>query len=281
MTEPKLNAHQMPKTPGFLSCWVARPGHRWVGSDFSSVEPHVLAEFSRDPALLALYGPDAKQNDIYLFTAWHIRGLGDEIKKYYDAYNPTPESISLAKKHCKSMRQVAKTVALGCGYGAGPGKIQETLQLGGIHLEFDEVRTIHQAYWELYEGVKDFERRLVSEWRRNGGWILNAMGWPISVAEDKLKDIVNRFCQTSGHLLLQRRIRRLTHHRRTQGLEMWPLIVDDHDNSMWEATEQDLPRVVGAFDESLSWLNRQLGWTVKIKGDTIVGDNLADFKCED
>lgn len=63
-----INVQQMPKTRGFLECWTARPGHKLVQLDTAALEPTVLAEFSQDPALMSLYGPDAEMPTIKVFT---------------------------------------------------------------------------------------------------------------------------------------------------------------------------------------------------------------------
>jgi len=109
-----FNLQQQPKSKGYLSCLVARPGHKLVQADLQAVEPVVLAEVSRDPILWSIYGPDAKPNDVYLFIAGKIPAIGANILKYYDPDNPTPEGISQAKKHCKRDRQIAKTLQLSC-----------------------------------------------------------------------------------------------------------------------------------------------------------------------
>lgn len=59
-----FNLQQQPKTQGYLECLVARPGHKLVQLDFAALEPIVLAEASRDPALLTLYGQEVENRNI-------------------------------------------------------------------------------------------------------------------------------------------------------------------------------------------------------------------------
>src|SRR6185503_16949174 len=103
----------------------------------------------------------------------------------------------------KRDRAIAKVVHLASAYGAGPPKIHETLTLGGIDISFRDVKQIHEDYWRMFAGVKRFEAQLTSMWNHNGGWIPSMLGTPICVAPMFLKDISNRFCQTSGHQFLQ------------------------------------------------------------------------------
>src|SRR5690606_9779382 len=82
------NYQQVPKTIEFLGCFCAEPGTVWVEKDWSSLEPHVLAEISRDPALLKLSGPGAKKHDVYLYSGAHYAVVGEKIRAHYDVENP-------------------------------------------------------------------------------------------------------------------------------------------------------------------------------------------------
>lgn len=111
------NLQQVPKSLDFLECLVADPGTTWVDCDFAALEPHVLAELSRDPGLLALYGPDANPNhDRYLYSgAGYRSALGDKIRKYYDRENPTKEGVAAAKRECKMERELTKRICIAAG----------------------------------------------------------------------------------------------------------------------------------------------------------------------
>lgn len=81
------NVQQMPGDRKFLSCWRARPGYKLVCCDVVSLENFVLAELSRDPSLLKLYGPDATRQFSLVTEAaeksgykWKIEG--DELIIY-------------------------------------------------------------------------------------------------------------------------------------------------------------------------------------------------------
>ncbi|MEM4733976.1 MAG: DNA polymerase, partial [Candidatus Bathyarchaeia archaeon] len=157
-----FNLQQQPKTRGYLECFRPRQGYAWIDIDLTAVEPCVLTELSRDKAMLSIYGPEAKTNDIYLFVASQIPGLQEAIRATgYDPYNPTPEAIAKAKKECKALRQLCKVVVLASQYGAGPAKIAETLKADGVEKTLEEVQAIHQAYWQLFAGIKAYEQYLV------------------------------------------------------------------------------------------------------------------------
>jgi DNA polymerase I-like protein with 3'-5' exonuclease and polymerase domains len=234
---------------------------------------------SRDESMLKLYAPGRPANDIYLFVASHIRGLGDRITQYYDPEHPTAESISLAKKHCKNDRAVAKIVVLACAYNAGPKKIHETLTLAGFQLPFYQVDLIHKEYWQLFDGVKKFEGTLVDEWRRNKGYIFNGFGRPLTVAEDLTKDLVNRYVQSTGHDFLMAFIAKIGELRLQRQVEMYPWIVDFHDETIWECPEKEVNSVKKLMEDALIETNCFVTSDIPLTGDVIIADNLADIKC--
>jgi DNA polymerase I-like protein with 3'-5' exonuclease and polymerase domains len=270
-----VNIQQLVKSPGYLKCLCARPGHKLIQTDFAALEPIVLASASNDSALMRIYGSD-KPNDIYLFTASQIRGLGDNITKYYDPDNPTAESIAEAKQHCKKDRSVAKIVQLASTYNAGPRKIHETLTLAGFELTYDEVCDIYNDYWKLYAGVRVFGNELYKEWQRNGGYIYDGFGLPHTVSQDLTKDLINRYCQTTGHKILELFLAKLS---ATRTQRMWPWISDFHDETIWECRVDDVDETVQIFKNTLEWLNSKRLTSIPFKGDVNVVDNLAEIKC--
>jgi hypothetical protein len=87
----------------------------WPEGDILAAEPHVLAELSKDKALLELYGPNANPNhDRYLFTLAGIPSPHfDPVRAVYDRDNPTKESVKKAKAECKKLRGLGKVLCVG------------------------------------------------------------------------------------------------------------------------------------------------------------------------
>lgn len=280
-----VNFQQLFKDPAFLAAFKARPGFKLVQADAEALEPTILAEFSQDKTLLSVYGKDlgivTTKRDIYLHIAANINALGTEIRKFYDPENPTPEGTKAAKKACKRDRAVAKKFHLMSTYKAGPAKIKEEMELEGIHLSLKEVREIHRDYWDLFRGVLRFEEKLQSMWMANGGWIPSIFGTPIAVADSLLKDINNRFCQYSGHVVLQLWIYYIEVLRQERGVEMYPWLVDGHDDTVWEVPEEQAAAAAQIIDDALALANEELGMEIPIKGPSMIVDNLAEIKCED
>ena len=277
-----LNIQQMPKSKPFLECWIPRPGKVWVQVDFTALEQVVLAELSKDPALWKLYGPSARPNDVYLFTGANLPVIGKTIRAAgYDPDRPTPEGIASAKKLAKKERGIAKVITLASSYGAGAGKIQQTLQLEGIPISLNDCRTIHQGYWQLYAGVKEYEKELLRQLNNNRGWVLNGIGRPLGIASDLEKDIVNRVVQSTGHDILVQWLLIYSRILEERGIPYTPIIADLHDESIIEVDEGLAEEVLAIMSiEAMAELNSLLGGKIQLKGAGTIANSLADIKIE-
>jgi DNA polymerase I-like protein with 3'-5' exonuclease and polymerase domains len=276
-----INIQNPPKSKGFLRNLKAREGHVLIQLDFLSLEPRILAEFSRDPALWKIYGPDAKEQDIYLFVAANIKGLGDEIVKYYDPDNPTPEGIAKAKKLCKKERSIAKVVQLASSYGASARTIYNNLVLSGVSITLPEVQQIHKAYWELFDGVTKYKDRLLKEWLNNNGWVLNGFNRPLGVDARYKKDIMNRVIQSTGHDCLIRFLYHINRLREEQKLPWRPWIIDFHDEAVVEVEAGYGTLVAESFTTAIKALQEEIQSEVPILGDPMIVNDLSQIKCED
>lgn len=276
-----VNVLQSPKSRGFLECVKARPGHKLIQLDCEALEPTILTEFSQDPSLLKLYGPGAPTQDLYLFVAAQIPELGKEILKLYDPNNPTPEAIAAAKKHCKRERTISKCVCLASSYGAGAAKIHETLLLSGVDISLAQVKRIHANYWRLFGGVKRFGEQLTRNWETTGGWFPTSHGTPACLAQSLLKDIVNRFCQTSASLVLQTFVWHIDRLRAERGVVMYPWVVNFYDESIWEAPEEHAAAAAQILTDALAAANADFGMSIAIKGSPTINDTLADIKVKE
>ena len=201
-----VNLQNIVKDEGVLRCFVPPHGHKLLTFDVAALEPTILAGVSLDPGLMAVYGPNAKPNDIYLFVAGQLGGELEATVRAtgYDPFNPTKESTAKAKKEAKRARNIAKVLHLSSGYGAGPGKIRQTLGLSGIELSMEQTKAMHRQYWQIFAGVKQYEREMQAQWERTNGWVLNPLGRPVCVAQDYIKDLVNR-CIAEGTPVLTKR----------------------------------------------------------------------------
>ena len=111
--------------------------------DYSQLEPRLMAHYSQDPILLDTY---RSNKDIYLVTAKGI--FGREVEKHEDE------------------RQIAKTLILALGYGAGAAKLAQVLALNGYPTSvatakgyLDELQALYSGLFEWKEGVVGYAKR--------------------------------------------------------------------------------------------------------------------------
>lgn len=288
MSEIKFNIQQQPKSRPYLETWIPRPNHRLIQLDFAAVEPTILAQVSGCPTYRKLYGPDANPNqDVYLHVGAKFRKFKDQVLKYYNPDNPTAESTAEAKRVLRYERgKLLKTAHLGFQYGAGAPTVHSGFVRQEVEIDLEDVFEMHKDYWspELFAVVKDYERKLQQEWRQRGGWIINPMGRPLPVSEQKFKDLLNCAIQSAAHDCLQRVLRYIDEGRFSKKVLMYPWLVDQHDETIFEAHVDSVDAGKAVFREAMQKLNADLakmGWDIPIKGEPEVFMSLAEVKCEE
>lgn len=278
-----LNIQQLPKSRGYLECWKPLAKDKvWIDCDWVALEPTVITELTRDEGMMTVYGPGAKNTDIYLYFGSNIPAFRKEFLKHgYDYLNPTPEGIKAAKKACKPLRNICKTVVLAKQYRAGARKIHSTLTLNGVDMSLEEVQDICSIYDETFKRVKQFSYILEREWNENNGWVYNGIGRPMTVAEDQLKDLVNRVCQSTGHDIHMKALRIFRHLLKQANIEYDWIIPDFHDQFLIECKKEDADKIISLISGPLyGILNKELGGLIPIKGDPQIVYNLAEAKLD-
>lgn len=278
-----LNVQQLPKSGGYLACWrPMEPGQVWVDFDIVGAEAVIATELTRDPAMMAIYGPQVKRNDIYLYFGSNIPGIGEQIRATgYDPENPSPEALARAKKECKALRQVCKTVVLAKQYGAGAAKIHHTLKLDGINITYDEVKAISDGYDQTFSVLKSFGRKLEQIWQRNKGYVLNGIGRPITVSEDYIRDLPNRVIQSTGHDIHVKCIRIFRDVMKIHRIGFTWVICDFHDQAIISCKQEDAQRIKDLIStEVIDKLNIELQGLIPIKYDPQIVRSMAEAKVE-
>jgi len=119
-----LNIQNLPKDEvegvDVRSCFIPRPGHRFVVSDLRQIEARVILWMAGEEGILAPLRLGADLYDSYARTAMGYR-------------DPRP----LAEVD-KGLRQLAKTHWLGLGYGMSAGKLQDTARKYGSTISATE-----------------------------------------------------------------------------------------------------------------------------------------------
>lgn len=280
MAGGSINFQQIPGIEPVLSLFKARPGHKLVCTDLASVEPRIVAVFSRDPTLLELYA-SGKPHDVYLYLAMHIfPDDAEAIRRVYDSTGkgPSDESRDAAKKQFGKLRKVSKEIQLACGYGASAWRVWQTLRLKGIDISLQECEALVQRFWVMYAGIKRWTRTLEREADERGGWILNGRGRPLAVPRHRRKDIGNMFAQSTGHDCLLTLVWHIDRVRAERKVEMHPWLADVHDATIFEVRDALVPAAREVFEEAYRRLDRELQSDVPLIGDVEVGDSLWKFK---
>jgi len=271
-----INFQQAPKTVEFLACLIPDEGEVWIEGDWSSLEPHVLAEVSQDPALLHLYGKGAKKHDVYLYSGANYAVLGDTIRKHYDVNNP---DVSAAKKACKPEREAVKPVFLAKAYGGGADSIHRTLTLKGFKISLAQAKNISSSHDKFYEvSGRGLHEKLLEEWITRGGWNYNAIGRPIGTSSKKKKDLINQQIQSSGHDIHIQFIVCLRRSFIANGIAVTGIVWDFHDQFIISVRREDATRAMELVREVVVQLNKTLGGTIELKLEPKQSHNMAHAK---
>ena len=118
--------------------FVAAPGKKLIGIDYSQIELRFLAHFTQDPGLVDAFKHD---KDIHLQTAIILFGEEEAHEK----------------------RHIAKTVNFGLLYGMGQKKLSETL---GITTK--EAKAIIERYFESFPTVKSYFNAIIQLSKEQG-----------------------------------------------------------------------------------------------------------------
>ncbi|MEP7274110.1 MAG: DNA polymerase [Acidobacteriota bacterium] len=133
---------QMPHAPEYRSCFRAPEGRRLIIADFSQIEMRILADFSRDPALIAAFKSGA---DLHRATASEMLSV------------PLADVTS-------QQREKAKGLNYGIVYGMGAEGLANR-----IESTVGEAELLIQRYFRAYPAVdrwlRDAAERAVSEGR--------------------------------------------------------------------------------------------------------------------
>ncbi|MDR0425789.1 MAG: DNA polymerase I [Clostridiales bacterium] len=121
--------------------FVARPGKTLVCADYSQIELRLLAHFSKDAKMLALYRENA---DIHRMTAAEVFGV-------------SPEAVT------DKMRRDAKTVNFGIIYGMSEYGLSQNLKC-----PVSVAKRYIDTYFEKFSAIKQYFDRIVTEAQKTG-----------------------------------------------------------------------------------------------------------------
>jgi DNA polymerase-1 len=132
-----MNFQTQPKSLHWRDVFIPDVGHQLIVSDYSQVEPRIMAQVSSDPKMIAAY---REGKDLYKLTAEAIFNIPyDQIKKK------------------SKERDIAKAITLGLCYGLRtPGLIKKLKTESNITISEDEARQYIRKFQRTYPVVTRF-----------------------------------------------------------------------------------------------------------------------------
>lgn len=146
------NLQQIPRDAAFRRCFRAPNGRVFVLADYAGIEMRLVAEIADDGTLIRVFVLEAagKGPDAHYATASLVAG----------------KPVS---KITKDERQQAKAVNFGFIYGMGPEKFTiYALANYGVVIPLSKAKRFHQRYFENYDGIARWHRRMLRDGQRTG-----------------------------------------------------------------------------------------------------------------
>jgi DNA polymerase-1 len=145
------NLQNIPRASAMRAAFVAPPGRRLVGGDYSQLELRVLAHISGDLAMREAY-----EQGLDLHTAAGAALAGVALEDFTPGTNA---------EHAESRRK-AKAINFGIAYGAAAGGIQAMARDSyGVRLSLEEAERFRQQWLHHYPGVARWQQRQIAQAR--------------------------------------------------------------------------------------------------------------------
>jgi DNA polymerase I len=234
--------------------FIAPPGHQLLCADYSQIEPRILAHLSQDPRLLAIF---ANSEDIHMATAMEIFSLP-------------------AGQITKDMRRAAKTVVFGIVYGISPFGLSQN-----IGVPQADAKKYIETFFERFPVVRALMDRNIAEGRVKG-YTTTILGRRRPIPELQSGDPVQRSfgermavnspIQGSAADLIKVAMINV-HKRLLQELPHARMILQVHDELIFEVPENELNAATGLIRGEMEGVGKQLELSVPLKVDVGVGRN--------
>ena len=237
------------------AAFVADPGKVLLSADYSQIELRILAHLSEDAILLEAF---RSGEDIHSRTAQEVFGV---------------MPLAQTREH----RRVAKVINFGVIYGLSPFGLAQ--QLG---IDTKEAAKFIAAYFERYSGVKRYLERQIAEVRKTGFTkTLFGRARPIPEINSPQVNLRNFAERTAMNTPMQGAAADLIKlamieldRRLADGFES-KMILQVHDELLFEAPEKELPRLTKLVKEVMEGVHKL---RVPLVAETKAGPNWRDIK---
>jgi DNA polymerase-1 len=234
--------------------FVAPKGHLLLCADYSQIEPRILAHLSQDERLIKIF---ELGDDIHLATAMEIFKLpADQITR--------------------EMRRAAKTVVFGIVYGISPYGLSQNIGVSQA-----EAKKYIDTFFERFSAVRSLMDRNIADGKTKG-CTTTILGRRRPIPELQSSDptqrglgermAVNSPIQGSAADVIK--VAMINVHRRLRDeLPNTKMILQVHDELIFEAPENDLEKAKRLVKYEMEATGKKVGLSVPLKVDLGVGHN--------
>jgi len=231
--------------------FIADEGHVFLSADYSQIELRVFAHYSGDPAFMEAF---RREEDIHARTASEVLGVEKE-------------------KVTTDMRRVAKAINFGIIYGMGPQTLSE--QLG---VDLSTARDYIAAYYKRYQGVARYRETAVASARERGyvttlfrrrRYLPDMEHKNRMIRAEAERMAINTPIQGTAADLIKKAMIRIHERLGQEGLKA-KLLLQVHDELLFEVAEEDISRVTGLVKEEMEGVHHL---DVPLKVDVKTGAN--------
>ena len=143
--------------------FTASPGYVIADIDYSQIELRVAAHVSECIPMIEAY---QRGDDLHRLFARRIMQIGEN--KRAEVSGEFPRTISLEEVTAEE-RQKAKAANFGLLYGMGPMGFQLYAEDSyGVIMSMEEASRIHEAFFQMWTGLRQWHSRAVAELHRHG-----------------------------------------------------------------------------------------------------------------
>jgi len=237
------------------AAFVAAPGSLLLSADYSQIELRILAHLSEDPILVEAF---RRGEDIHSRTAQEVFGIAP---------------FAQTREH----RRVAKVINFGVIYGLSAFGLAQ--QLG---IDTKEASKFIAAYFERYSGVKKYLDAQIAEVRKTG-FTKTLFGrtrpiLEINSPQPAMRNFAERTAMNTpmqGAAADLIKLAMIELDRRLDGQFESRMILQVHDELLFEAPEPELPRLTQLVKEVMEGVHKL---SVPLVVDTKAGANWRDMK---
>lgn len=136
---PLVNLQNLPADAETRACFVAEKGNKWISADYSGEESVILANISKDKAMI----------DLFLHGCGDLHSLVAKMV-YPDELRDVP--VEQVKKLRPDLRKKAKAPEFTFAYGGDANTL-----IGRDHIPEDEARAIEANYKKGFPGVAAYQ----------------------------------------------------------------------------------------------------------------------------